>query len=206
MHEIIKKGHDFRIIPENFESATIFEVKNIEGDDIEIILSKATKEELEDYKKDTNVEIFGSGVEGLIFFESKVKECSGSTLKVAIPKHYKSIQRREYSRVKFMGELDIEGQNDNIISIEDISAGGMKLITKEPLEVAKNYKIKIKLINNMTIECLLHPIRIEEQQSANGTTYAISGCYKDMASIDRIALVQYSFKILMETENKENER
>ena len=69
MHEIIKKGHDFRIIPENFESATIFEVKNIEGDDIEIILSKATKEELEDYKKDTNVEIFGSGVEGLIFFE-----------------------------------------------------------------------------------------------------------------------------------------
>ena len=28
MHEIIKKGRDFRIIPENFESATIFELKN----------------------------------------------------------------------------------------------------------------------------------------------------------------------------------
>ena len=185
MQEIIKKGHDFRIIPENFESATIFEVKNINNDDIEIILNKATSKELEDYKKDTNVEIFGSGAEGLIFFESKVKECRGSTLIVAIPKHYKNIQRREYSRVKFMGEFDIEGQNDNIISIEDISAGGMKLITKEPLEVAKNYKVKIKLINNMTIECLLHPIRIEEQQNA---------------------LVQYSFKILMETENRENER
>lgn len=206
MQEIIKKGHDFRIIPENFESATIFEVKNINNDDIEIILNKATSKELEDYKKDTNVEIFGSGAEGLIFFESKVKECRGSTLIVAIPKQYKNIQRREYSRVKFMGEFDIEGQNENIISIEDISAGGMKLITKEPLEVAKNYKVKIKLINNMTIECLLHPIRIEEQQNAGNTTYAISGCYKDIASIDRIALVQYSFKILMETENRENER
>lgn len=206
MQEIIKKGHDFRIIPENFESATIFEVKDINNDDIEIILNKATSKELEDYKKDTNVEIFGSGAEGLIFFESKVKECRGSTLIVAIPKHYKNIQRREYSRVKFMGEFDIEGQNENIISIEDISAGGMKLITKEPLEVAKNYKVKIKLINNMTIECLLHPIRIEEQQNAGNTTYAISGCYKDIASIDRIALVQYSFKILMETENRENER
>ena len=43
MHEIINKGHDFRIIPENFESATIFEVKNIEDYDIEKILRTATK-------------------------------------------------------------------------------------------------------------------------------------------------------------------
>ena len=206
MREIIKNGHDFRIIPENFESATIFEIKNIGNDDFEIELTRACDEELKDYGAGTNVEIFGSGSQGLIFFETKIKEQSGKILRVILPQNYKNIQRREYSRVKFMGEIDIEGQNDNIVSIEDISAGGMKIITKQPFEAAKNYKVTIKLINNLTIQCLLHPIRIEEQTSANGTTYAISGCYKDISSIDRIALVQYSFKVLMETENRENER
>lgn len=206
MREIIKNSHDFRIIPENFESATIFEVKNIGNDDFEIELTRAGDDELKDYGADTDVEIFGSGTQGLIFFETKIKEQNGKTLRVSIPQNYKNIQRREYSRVKFMGEIDIEGQNDNIVSIEDISAGGMKIITKQPLEAAKNYKITIKLINNLTIQCLLHPIRIEEQTDAAGTTYVISGCYKDISSIDRIALVQYSFKVLMETENKENER
>ena len=206
MHEITKKGRDFRIIPENFESATIFELKNADDNNLEIELTKATPQELEDYKAGIKVEIFGSGGEGLIFFESTIKEQNGSRLLVEMPKHCKNIQRREYSRVRFIGEFDIEGQNDNVVSIEDISAGGMKLITKQPLEAAQDYKIKITLINNLTIECLLHPIRIEEMQTQQGTVYAISGCYKDIARIDRGALVRYSFKVLRETKNRENER
>lgn len=206
MQEIIAKGHDFRIIPKNFESATIFEVKNVENDKFEAELTKVTPEELKDYGAGADVEIFGSGIEGLVFFETKIENQNGNTLTVSMPNHYKSIQRREYSRVKFMGNLDIENQNDNIVSIEDISAGGLKLLTRKPLEVAKNYKITIKLINNLTIQCSLHPIRIEEQTRGSETVYAISGCYKDISSIDRVALVQYSFKVLMETENKENER
>ncbi len=206
MREIIKKGHDYRIIPENFESATIFEVKNINENDFEIVLTKATPEELKDYQTDANVEIFGSGTDGLIFFETKIKHQNGQILTISIPQNYNNIQRREYSRVKFMGNIDLEGENDNIISIEDISAGGMKLITKKPLDATKDYKITINLINNLTIHCLLHPIRIEEQEKQGETFYAISGCYKEIASIDKIALVQYSFKTLMETENKENGR
>ena len=123
MQEIIKKGRDFRIIPENFESATIFELKNADNNNLEIELTKATPQELEDYKAGIKVEIFGSGGEGLIFFESTIKEQNGSRLLVEMPKHCKNIQRREYSRVRFIGEFDIEGQNDNVVSIEDISAG-----------------------------------------------------------------------------------
>ncbi len=206
MREIIKKGHDYRIIPENFESATIFEVKNINENDFEITLTKATDKELNDYKEGTNVEIFGSGTEGLIFFESKINHQNGKNIKVSIPENYSSIQRREYSRVKFMGDINLEGENDNIVSVEDISAGGLKLITRKPLDATKNYKITINLINNLSIHCTLHPIRIEEQETPKGKFYAISGCYKDISSIDRIALVQYSFKVLMEAENRENGR
>ena len=205
MQEIIKKGHDYRIIPENFESATVFELKDVDKDSLKIELTKALEDELSDYAKGTNVEIFGSGADGLIFFETKVKEQNGRILCVEIPENYKNIQRREYSRVKFMGEIDLEGQNDNVLYVEDISAGGMKIITRKPLDAAKNYKLTIRLINNLNINCLLHPIRIEEQNDESGTSYAISGCYKDISNIDRIALVQYSFKVLMEAENKQND-
>ena len=204
MREIIKKGHDYRIIPQNFESATIFEVKNINENDFEIVLTKVKPEELKDYQKNSTVEIFGSGDDGLIFFETKILENDNENLKIAIPNNYNNIQRREYSRVKFMGTIDIEGENDNIISVEDISAGGIKLITKKPLEATKDYSAKINLINNLTINCTIHPIRIEEQGHNGQTKYAISGCYKEISNIDRIALVQYSFKVLMETENREN--
>ena len=156
MREIIKNGHDFRIIPENFESATIFEIKNIGNDDFEIELTRACDEELKDYGAGTNVEIFGSGSQGLIFFETKIKEQSGKILRVILPQNYKNIQRREYSRVKFMGEIDIEGQNDNIVSIEDISAGGMKIITKQPFEAAKNYKVTAAENKNTVI--FLHKV------------------------------------------------
>lgn len=206
MREIIKKGHDYRIIPQNFESATIFEVKNVNENDFEIVLTKATPEELKDYQPNTDVEIFGSGTDGLIFFETKIKCQDGQNITVNLPENYNNIQRREYSRVKFMGKIDIEGENDNIISVEDISAGGLKLITKKPLEATKDYKTVIQLINNLTIHCILHPIRIEEQNLNGEINYVISGCYKDISSIDKIALVQYSFKILMEAENKENDR
>lgn len=207
MQEIIKKGHDYRIIPENFESATIFELMDVDKDDLKIELVKAQDSELKDYAEGTSVEIFGSGSDGLIFFETKVKQQEGRVLLVGIPENYKNIQRREYSRVKFMGDIDLEGENDNIIRVEDISAGGMKIITKRPLDAEKNYKLNINLINNLSVGCFLHPIRIEEQRNPDGTLcYAISGRYKDISSIDRIALVQYSFKVLMEAENKQNDR
>ena len=84
MREIIKKGHDYRIIPQNFESATIFEVKNINENDFEIVLTKVKPEELKDYQKNSTVEIFGSGDDGLIFFETKILENDNENLKIAI--------------------------------------------------------------------------------------------------------------------------
>lgn len=205
MKELIEKGHDFRIIPENFESATVFDVKSANELEFVAQLSKAKENELKDYDKDSHVEIFGSSAAGLIFFETDILKRENDTITLKMPTEYKNIQRREYSRVPFEGEIELNGSKESILSVEDISAGGIKIITKEPLNIAQDYPIKIKLINNLTFECKLHPIRIEEEKTKGKMAYVVSGCYKDIKSIDRIALVQYTFKILMEAENKENE-
>ena len=205
MRELIDNGHDFRIIPENYESATVFDVKSITEEAFEADLIKANEEELKDYANGSEVEIFCSSPSGLIFFESKILEQNEKLIKLEMPKAYKNIQRREYSRVKFFGEIELEGNPDTILNVEDISAGGMRFICSKPLNIAQNYPAKITLINNLEINCTLHPIRIQEENYKGETAYAISCCFNDLSSIDRVALVQYTFKVLMETENKENE-
>ena len=143
MNKLINEGRDFRIIPQNFESATVFEVKNVDEKFFEINLNLANQKELEDYIVGEEVEIFGSGSQGLIFFVAKILEKNSNTLKVEIPQSIQNIQRREYSRVKFFGEVFLDGSAENIISIKDISAGGIRLFTKKPLDISKDYQIKI---------------------------------------------------------------
>ncbi len=84
---------------------------------------------------------------------------------------------------------------------DDISAGGLKFISSVSLEEHLEYNINISLSNNLTIRCTIQPIRIQQIDYNGKTAYSISGKFKTIESIDRIALVQYSFRSLTEAEN-----
>ncbi len=201
MQDIIKNGKDFRIIPEKFESSTVCSITNTADNSINFNLPIATNEELADYNKGDEVEIFGSNNEGLIYFVTNITEKDGKNITVKMPETYKNIQRREYSRVDFKGELSFEDYKDAVLQTDDISAGGLKFISSISLEEHLEYNISISLSNNLTIRCTIQPIRIQQIDYNGKTAYSISGKFKTIESIDRIALVQYSFRSLTEAEN-----
>ncbi len=201
MQDIIKNGKDFRIIPEKFESSTVCSITNTADNSINFNLPIATNEELADYNKGDEVEIFGSNNEGLIYFVTNITEKNGKNITVKMPETYKNIQRREYSRVDFKGELSFEDYKDAVLQTDDISAGGLKFISSVSLEEHLEYNINISLSNNLTIRCTIQPIRIQQIDYNGKTAYSISGKFKTIESIDRIALVQYSFRSLTEAEN-----
>ncbi len=201
MQNIIKNGKDFRIIPEKFESSTICEITDANNDLINFNLPIITEDELGDYTDGDEVEIFGSNNEGLIYFVTKIVEKDGKNISVKMPETYKNIQRREYSRVDFKGELSFADYKDAVLQTDDISAGGLKFISSVPLEEHLEYNISIGLSNNLTINCSIQPIRIQQIDYNGKTAYSISGKFKTIESIDRIALVQYSFRSLTEAEN-----
>ncbi len=205
MQNIIAKGQDFRIIPENFESATTFDLKEVGASTLDIEIKCYDNKILSDYKMGAKVEIFGSIPDGLVYFQTKVIDANGTRLTIELPENIKNIQRREYSRVKFMGDIEFECKKDMVLNVEDISAGGLKMITKEPLKVDSDYPIKITLINNLDIECTFTPIRVQDTIYKEKEAYVVSGSYKDISSIERIALVQYSFKVMMEIKSKNDE-
>ncbi len=204
MRELIETVKDFKIIPENFLSATSFDVIKADDEIIEAHLNQIKPEELADYKIGSNVEVFGVNSLGLVYFETKIINKDNENITLSSTNDYSLIQRREYSRVNLnKGEIIFNDECGDIIKkVEDISAGGIKLISKIPLEQDKEYKITIRLSNNLNINCTLVPIRIKEKDK---DAYIVSGKFSNLHNADRTILVQYAFKIKMEEQNKENE-
>lgn len=206
MQNVIKNGKDFRIIPEKFESSTICNIVDSTEETIGFNLPIASEIELCDYIKGDEVEIFGSNNDGLIYFTTKITDKDGANIKVQMPSSYKNIQRREYSRVDFHGDLSFVDYDNVVLKTEDISAGGLKFISNMPFEEHLEYNISIDLSNNLTIKCTIQPIRIQQINYEGKTAYSISGKFKTIESIDRIALVQYSFRSMTEAENMSNKK
>jgi len=206
MKELLQNTNDFKIIPNNFKSSGELKIVEIKNDEIIAQLKLLEESELADYPVDSNVEVFGVNSLGLIYFETKILKKDGYNVTLAISPDYSIIQRREYSRVGLsQGNVIFKDiAPDSVLKIEDISAGGIKLVLTQPLEIDKYYDIEIKLSNNMKIECALAPIRISEIELEAKPAYLISGKFVDLENTDRIVLVQYAFKIKMEEQNKEN--
>ncbi len=198
----LKEITNLKIVPENYESATVFEIKEINDDIIKIHLPIASDEELCDYKKGEKIEAFGLSKAGLVYFQSEISQSNNREVVIKYPAVLKEIQRRKYTRVRFLGNLELlEDKNVKIIP-EDLSAGGLKFESDTPFDTGKEYKIKIELINNLVVECTIEPIRITENDETSENKYTISAKFSKIRSIDRIALMQYSLRLIAEMENK----
>lgn len=203
MQEVIKNVKDFKIIPNNFKSSATFNLLEVNEKSFCAELNLIDDKEISDYSIGSVVEIFGVNNIGLVYFETRILDKENNKITLEMTQDYSVIQRREYSRVELnQGNIIFKDKADNfVLNVCDISAGGIKLITKEPLEIDKHYEILISLSNNMKIECALALIRISEEDGK----FVISGKFVDLDNSDRIVLVQYAFKVKIEEQNKEND-
>ncbi len=203
MRELIESIKDFKIIPANFQSAGEFNVLSVDDGAIKAKLNLIDKNELNDYKINSSVEVFGVNSIGLIYFETKILSKDNDIIELALVQDYSVIQRREYSRVELkQGKIEFKDMpQDTLLKVCDISAGGAKIITNIPLEIDRFYDISIFLSNNMSIDCALKPIRVQQESTDK---FEISGKFVDLENVDRIVLVQYAFKMKLEEQNADN--
>ena len=204
MKDLIKSIKDFKIIPNNFKSAAEFTLIEANDNIIKAKLILTEESELQDYNAGESVEVFGVNDVGLVYFETKIIKRENDIIELSLTQDFSVIQRREYSRVGLkQGKIILKDMTpDAVKKVDDISAGGVKLITTQMLDTDKFYDIEITLSNNMTINCALKPIRVTKNED---NTYSVSGKFVDLENVDRIVLVQYAFRVKMEDENKEND-
>lgn len=194
MEDILTKDREYIVLSSAVTNATRCTITNIDTDNFTAELLTD-----ENYKNGEHVTFFATAGSGLIYFESKIVCVNGKDIIFATPSAQTVIQRREYTRIELDKNILLIDENRNIRStVKDISAGGMRIITKEKLVKNKNYRADINLEKNISISCNFKPIRIDLTE--NGT-YNISGRFSLIKNLDRIALVQFCMRNKEELEN-----
>ena len=184
------------MIPQNFKFANRGKVTEVRAGDFTLELDYEPDGVLEN----TYCEFYTQTSHGKLYFDSYAKEINGKTLIIASPAKHKFLQRRQYTRIKYMNELELllDG-NSYKISTLDISAGGMKLVTTSNINIEGTFDVSLPLSDNVSLACKFQPIRIEKRNEGG---FTVSGQFVYNSSHDKMILTQYCAKRSVEIKNK----
>ena len=153
----------------------------------------------EDYENNEFVEFFGVSGSGVLYFKTKIENIENDIITVSFPEKHTLIQRREYTRAEINKNILIYTDKKTIrATIIDISAGGMCLISDTKMDTKKQYQTDIKLEKNLAVSCQFKPVRVVDQED---NKFKVSGQFKLIKNIDRVALAQYCLKKQAEKEH-----
>ena len=98
-----------------------------------------------------------------MYFESYIRELDGNVVSIANPKKHRFLQRRKFTRIKFLEDLQLEHEGTvHKVHTLDLSAGGMKLKTTENINIEYEYNVTIKLNDEIEVNCKYQLIRVEK--------------------------------------------
>lgn len=196
MRELIEKERQITIVPADYKFANKGKVVEVEPRYFTVEL---------DYEPDgimrhNYCEFYTQTSHGTLYFDSYAETIEGKKLKIANPAKHRFLQRRQYTRIKFIHELDLNFENGaHKITTLDISAGGMKFKTSENVNIENTFTITLPLSEKQSVECIFSPIRIEKAENGG---YILSGRFEYHNSKDKMTLTQYCAKRSIEIRNK----
>ena len=196
MRELIKKEQLVTVVPQDFKNSNKGRVLNVDMDGFRMEL----KYKPEGFIKNHICDFYSMTENGYLYFESYIQNIENNVISIANPVKHRFLQRRKFTRIKFMEDLELT-YNDIVHKIRtlDLSAGGMKIQSKENIDIEKEYKVSIKLSEEHVVNCKYQLIRVEKGE--NGL-YTISGRFTNQSNIDKMTLIQFCMKKDMENMNK----
>ena len=197
MRELVVENQEILVIPNDFTKACKGKVTSVSAGEFTLELDKEPSGML------VNVfcEFYTQTSHGKLYFDSFPKSIEGKTLVIASPAKHKFLQRRQYTRIKFLNNLQLHlDGNDYDISTLDISAGGMKFKTNSNLNIDGSYAVSLPLSDSLSVDCEFQPIRIEKRMEEGG--YTVSGQFVYKSSHDKMILTQFCAKRSVEIKNK----
>lgn len=196
MSQLLEKEQMLSIVPQNFNISNKGKVTDIQDRFFSLELAQEPKG-IEPKKM---MEFYSQTKNGMLYFISAATEINGNNLKISMPIKHRFLQRRAFTRIKFIQDMNLE-LNDKIYKITSInlSAGGMKLITNESLNIDSEYNLCIKLLDENYARCQYQPIKIEKDETGD---YTLSGRFKNLVNTDRMKLMQFCMRKDIENANR----
>lgn len=196
MRELIKKDQLVTIVPQDFKNSNKGRVTDVSLDGFRMELKYVPEGLLKNHVCD----FYSLTDNGYLYFESYIIGLENNVISIANPVKHRFLQRRKFTRIKFMEELElVYDDTSHKVRTLDLSAGGMKVQTTENVDIEKEYRVSIRLSNEQEIKCKYQLIRVEKND--NGF-YIISGRFTQLSNIDKMTLIQFCMKKDMENINK----
>lgn len=197
MRELVVENQKVLLIPQNFKFANRGRVSSVRAGDFTLELDYEPDGILEN----TYCEFYTQTSHGKLYFDSYAKKIDGKTLIIASPAKHKFLQRRQYTRIKYIHDLTLscEGQTFDISTL-DVSAGGMKFKTDNNLNIEATFDVALPLDSDTVLNCKFQPIRIEKNTENGG--YVVSGQFVYGSNQDKMILTQFCAKRSVEIKDK----
>ena len=196
MRELIEKDRRITVVPSDFKCANKGTIVEVEPRYFTIELDY----EPQGILRHNYCEFYTQTNHGTLYFDSYPETIEGKRVKIANPAKHRFLQRRQYTRIKYVYDLDLAFDGGiNKITTLDISAGGMKFRTNENINIEKEYSIVLPLSEEQSVACRFSPIRIEKRENGG---YTVSGRFEYNSSKDKMTLTQFCTKRSIEIQNK----
>jgi len=197
MTNTVSENQEFIILSPKVTNATRCRVTEL-FDDESFKVELISKER---YSDGESVDLFSVAGSGIIYLSSDLKSADKKFLIINKPLRSTVIQRREYTRVEVHKNILINHENKNIrAEIVDISAGGMRLFADKEMFADMDYQVDICLETRVNFSCKFSPVRIIYDEKEK--KYNVSGKFKLIKNIDRVALAQFCMKKQSENSNE----
>lgn len=196
MRELIEKDRKITVVPADIKCANKGIIVNVEPRYFTVDLEYEPK----GIMRHNYCEFYTQTSHGTLYFDSYAETIEGKRVKIANPAKHRFLQRRRYTRIKYIKDLELnfEGGSHKIMTL-DISAGGMKFRTQENVDIEKTYLIILPLSEKQSVECIFSPIRVEKNENGG---YTISGRFEYHDNKDKMTLTQFCAKRSIEIRNK----
>ena len=196
MRELVKEEQIVTITPQDFKNSNVGKVLEVSTEGFRMEM----KYKPEGLIKNHVCDFYSLTDHGYLYFESYITDVVNNVIAVANPVKHRFLQRRKFTRIKFIEEMELTcGNITHKVTSLDLSAGGMKLRTAENINIEKEYKVTVRLNNEQEVNCKYQLIRVEKGD--NGL-YTISGRFTNLSNIDKMTLIQFCMKKDMENMNK----
>ena len=196
MRELIKENQLVTIVPQDFKKTNKGKVLEVSMDGFRMEL----KYKPEGLMINHICDFYSFTDNGYLYFESYIKDLNNNIISIANPIKHRFLQRRKFTRITFLSDIELKsGDKVHKARTLDISAGGMKLSTKENINIEDEYDVTLQLEKDLSVSCKYKLIRVEKNDAG---IYTISGRFTCLSNIDKMTLVQFCMKKNMENINK----
>ena len=138
MRELIKNGQLVTIVPQDFKNTNKGKVLEVSQEGFTMEL----KYKPEGLIQNHICEFYSMTANGYLYFESFIQGLENNIIKIANPVKHRFLQRRKYTRIKFVEDIELVYENQTFKARTlDLSAGGMKIRTNENLDIDKSIKL-----------------------------------------------------------------